>query len=455
MVLHLFVSTVGVHRSFSQKQSPPLAPDNNEMTPKNKEWTMQPLTEEHWFNLLGSCCSSIGCIGFFWSVWTTGDWLPPFQYGCGIWIVACVLFLLPYATRRPPESLSAKEQTSDLLQVGCLVLFIAGCALAFGGEERVIRQLDATNGLFLAGSLLLLLDTAWDWCFFVTSELCYCQDSSSPENGPGHPVPIGTPLTTRCASWMVSIAFVFAAVLGGYGRTITHVRAGMFGWTIGSVVSGLPPLLALVQIYTSMNLPSPSNDDDGNAARIESSSDEEENSPYGRREEQGNTHNNNTSIAEHQHVYQATEETRLLRSQLMQLWLDFGELRKTNEACVKEVAALRQNQQQGHSNIEMNVNEMSSVEDWQTERQELQAQVQFYRKSAHHMEDQLQKYSVLKRINKACVSCTRIYGLLVQEIEQKHNHHQIQDQPSAGQGHNGATDNKPAQKLLSSSSPAA
>jgi hypothetical protein len=174
---------------------------------------------------------------------------------------------------------------------------------------------------------------------------------------------------------------------------------------------------------------------------------------HGRREEQGNTRNTNTFLVEHQHVHQATKENLLLRSQLMQLRLDFGELQETKEAYVQEVTALRQNQQQGHSNIEMHVNATSSSEDWQTERQELQAQVQFYRKSAQHMEGQLQKYSVLKRIAKDCVPCTHLYGLIVQEQEQQHQHHQIQDQPSAGQGHNGVKNNKPAQKLLSSSSP--
>jgi hypothetical protein len=180
--------------------------------------------------------------------------------------------LLPYRHDRYVGKSSIQQ--SDLLQVGCLVLFIAGCALAFGSEERVLRQLDALNGLFLAGSLLLLFDTAWDvwWCFYCfvmrtgNNELCddchQDSSSSSPETGtPEHPHPVTrigthTPLTltnntTRCASWMVSIAFTFAAVLGGYGRTITVVRAGMFGWAIGSVVGGFPPLLSLVQIHNT------------------------------------------------------------------------------------------------------------------------------------------------------------------------------------------------------------
>jgi hypothetical protein len=200
---------------------------------------------------------------------------------------------------------------------------------------------------------------------------------------------------------------------------------------------------------------------------------------HGRREEQGNT--NNTSIVE-QNQHEA-KENRLLRSQLMQLRLDFSELQETKEAYVKEVTTLRHTQQQGHVHSNncpgsLNDNDMSSAEDWQTERQELQAQVQFYRKSAQHMEGQLQKYSVLKRIVKDCDSCMRMYdrscgsaysshegevkrhsaptfirdtrpcmpifedpivqaGLRVQE--QQHHH---EEQPSAVQGHNKTSSSK-------------
>ncbi len=59
------------------------------------------------FNLAGSLFFFAGSIGFIWSTWTS-DWLRPFQYGCTIWILGCILFLPLLA----------------LLQMRCRIVFV-------------------------------------------------------------------------------------------------------------------------------------------------------------------------------------------------------------------------------------------------------------------------------------------------------------------------------------------
>jgi hypothetical protein len=132
-------------------------------------------------NLAGSVCFCAGSIGFIWSTWTNGvddDWLRPFQYGCTIWILGCILFLLPlllaplittlccHCSAHSTTSTSTSKSfccwsRSEMCLCGCLVCFLVGCAFAttYSTEETVLRFLPPMNALFLAGSALLFVDS--------------------------------------------------------------------------------------------------------------------------------------------------------------------------------------------------------------------------------------------------------------------------------------------------------
>ena len=104
---------------------------------------------------------------------------------------------------------------TDFLLVCCLLPYIVGCALAFGSEDQVLRQLPSINALFLAGSACLLLDVI----------LTVAIDKKVPS----------------FIDMVAAVAFVYAACLGGYGETVEVVRAGMFGWLVGSSVGLILP----------------------------------------------------------------------------------------------------------------------------------------------------------------------------------------------------------------------
>jgi hypothetical protein len=165
------------------------------------------------YNLGGAACFSVGSIGFIWSSWTE-NWLLPLQCACGIWIAGCLLFLQPFVIRQLRPNCSCSR--SDFCQSSCLLLFLVGCALAFGLEEDVLRKMGSINVLFLTGSILLLVD--------VLLTLLVERDQK-----PG------------VMDSIIAVSFVYAACLGGYGKEISVVRAGMFGWAVGSIASAVDP----------------------------------------------------------------------------------------------------------------------------------------------------------------------------------------------------------------------
>jgi hypothetical protein len=165
------------------------------------------------YNFCGAACFSVGSIGFIWSSWTE-KWLLPFQCACGIWIAGCLLFLQPFLIRQLRPNFSCSR--SDFCQSSCLLSFLVGCALAFGSEEDVLRKIGSINALFLAGSILLLVD--------VLLTLLLERDQK-----PG------------VMDSIIAVSFVYAACLGGYGKEDSVVRAGMFGWIVGSIASAVDP----------------------------------------------------------------------------------------------------------------------------------------------------------------------------------------------------------------------
>jgi hypothetical protein len=244
------------------------------MTDSDKE-NERTSTATHLFNLAGSVCFCAGSIFFIWSTWTN-DWLRPFQYGCTIWIVGCLLFLLPLlllpapplittlcchrnadSTRSTPTSKSyccSWLSRSEMCLCGCLMCFLVGCAFGttYSTEETVLRFLPPMNALFLAGSALLLADslvvavfafwgshhrtstrttTGSSFHKLVARMCCQCDnnddddDDDDVDSAPG-----------GCATGLVvGGSYVFAGILGGYGQSQAVIRAGMFGWLVGSI----------------------------------------------------------------------------------------------------------------------------------------------------------------------------------------------------------------------------
>jgi hypothetical protein len=212
------------------------------------------------FNLAGTLCFFAGSIGFIWSTWTS-EWLRPFQYGCNLWVLGCILFLLPLLallkTRccdRNAELCSYASSCwsrAELCLFGCLLCFAAGCALGATGwsEESVVRYFPPINALFLAGSALLLVDSllvAWSHkkCIsFNKLACCHDDDDADDVDDDSAPFPF--------IGLVVAGSYVFASVLGGYGQSQGVIRAGMFGWLVGSVVSLLETIPELYQRYAS------------------------------------------------------------------------------------------------------------------------------------------------------------------------------------------------------------
>jgi hypothetical protein len=213
------------------------------------------------FNLAGSLCFCAGSIGFIWSTWTM-EWLRPLQYGCTIWIMGCILFLLPLLAilktrcchRNADSSTSASTSScwsrSELCLIGCLVCFLVGCAFGttYSTEETILRFLPPMNALFLAGSALLLEDSLvvafWSHrtCISFRKVACKCwQDDDDNNDDDGDSAPHG------CAGLVVAGSYVFAGILGGYGKSQGVIRAGMFGWLVGSVVSLVDTIPKLYQ----------------------------------------------------------------------------------------------------------------------------------------------------------------------------------------------------------------
>jgi hypothetical protein len=213
-------------------------------------------------NLAGSVCFCAGSIGFIWSTWTI-DWLRPFQYGCTIWIMGCILFLLPLLAplktrccHRNAELSTSKSccwSRSELSLFGCLVCFLVGCTFgtSYSTEETVLRFLPPMNALFLAGSALLFVDSLvvifWSHrtrtCnSFHKCVVCMCchgdindDDNDNNDSAPG------------CIGLVVAGSYVFAGILGGYGNSQAVIRAGMFGWLVGSIPGLLETIPELYQ----------------------------------------------------------------------------------------------------------------------------------------------------------------------------------------------------------------
>jgi hypothetical protein len=190
--------------------------------------------------LIGSICYTIGSFGFIWSSWDPEDWLIPFQFGCGVWIVGCVAFgiaigLEAHGCRR--HSTKWWQTVCTVCHSTCQLTFLVGCGLAFGGnEDEIAERVSIGNALFLAGSLALVIDVV----------LVYLHSPRKKEDF----------FVARAAApinILVVISFVYAAVVGGYGGTTATLRAGMFGWVIGSVASGVLPTKELLSRKQNRN----------------------------------------------------------------------------------------------------------------------------------------------------------------------------------------------------------
>jgi hypothetical protein len=111
----------------------------------------------------------------------------------------------------------------------CQLTFLVGCGLAFGGnEDEIAKRIVIIDALFLAGSLALVIDLVL--VYRHSRKECFA--------------PINV---------LVVISFVYAALVGGYVGTTAALRAGMFGWTIGSVASGVLPTKELLSRKQNRN----------------------------------------------------------------------------------------------------------------------------------------------------------------------------------------------------------
>jgi hypothetical protein len=208
------------------------------------------------FNLAGSLFFFAGSIGFIWSTWTS-EWLHPYQYGSNLWVLGCILFLIPLLallkTRCYSRSGELRSYVSscwsraELLLFGCLMCFIVGCALGATGwsETSVVGFFNPINALFLTGSALLFVDSllvAWSHqkCISFKKVAC-CNDGAYDDDSTPFPL-IGL---------VVAGSYVFASILGGYGQSQVVVRVGMFGWLVGAAVSLLETVPELHQRYRS------------------------------------------------------------------------------------------------------------------------------------------------------------------------------------------------------------
>lgn len=193
-----------------------------------------------WCNLSGSAAFTTGSSFFVWSSWTTSEeWLILFQIGCAVWILGCVLFLLPFLVAVGPLlHLGWLERNNwnwcdcsirKTCQVGSLIAFLVGCALAFGPESTVLHHLKHINWLFLVGSCLLLVER-------LCESLQRCNKATEQSTKPPLDQYIG---------WSVSLSYVVAGCFGGYGNSSNMIRVGMFGWVFGSVLGGMLPVIHL------------------------------------------------------------------------------------------------------------------------------------------------------------------------------------------------------------------
>jgi hypothetical protein len=115
------------------------------------------------------------------------------------------------------------------------VLSFVGCAFGttYSTEESFVRCLPPVNALFLAGSALLLVDSLvvvvlshHRTCTSVHKLVaCTCCRGGDDDDSP-----------YGCVGLVVAGSYNFAGVLGGCGKSQGVVRAGMFGWLVGSAV---------------------------------------------------------------------------------------------------------------------------------------------------------------------------------------------------------------------------
>jgi hypothetical protein len=229
---------------------------SREMTDSDEE-NQRMSTATLLFNLAGSLCFIAGSVGFIMSTWTI-KWLLPLQFGCTLWCTGCILFLIPLlallktrcshrnADSSSPTCASSCWSRSELCLVGCLLCFLVGCGFGthFSKEETVVRFTPSMNALFLAGSALIFVDSLvvmYSHRTRICTSLHKLVACTCCRDGDGDDSPHG------CVGLVVAGSYVFACILGGYGQSQGVIRAGMFGWIVGSVVSLLETIPELYQ----------------------------------------------------------------------------------------------------------------------------------------------------------------------------------------------------------------
>jgi len=199
--------------------------------------------------------SVVGAIGFLWSSWDATNWLLPLQWGCGLWIVGCTLFMGSLIITRHQRLVMEQQKphvdganrlscssfflsrwtVSEICQLACQLLFLTGCTLVMGTEAQVLERLPASSNIFMTGSLLLVVDGAWT----VRS---LSREADTAERRAHR-------LAWEALAWnsVVALCFVYAAILGGYGKTPSIIRAGTPGWMLGSLAAGVVPFRNLLR----------------------------------------------------------------------------------------------------------------------------------------------------------------------------------------------------------------
>lgn len=159
------------------------------------------------------------------------QWLLFYRIGCVIFIVGCFAYLLALITCMSSSEYALSNKISDVAVALGMTLFIVGCGLAFGGEEKfVLQHLNAMNWMFLVGSLLLFADAV------KCSVTAQFMDGVSM----GNYLDIGA-----------SLCFVIGAIFAGkfYKETPFWVMEGMLFWLLGSCVCVVGPARAACKIH--------------------------------------------------------------------------------------------------------------------------------------------------------------------------------------------------------------
>jgi hypothetical protein len=160
----------------------------------------------------------------------SSQWLLYYRIGCGLFITGCVAYLSAVVSSSgglTDSGHNISSKVSDALVVVSMVLFIAGSALPLYGEERdVLRVFALISWLFLAGSILLLVDAM------------KCAVSS-------HVTDVIT--LSNYLDLATTICFVSGAVLAGkfYREAPFFVEEGMILWLIGSCCCCIGPTRVL------------------------------------------------------------------------------------------------------------------------------------------------------------------------------------------------------------------